>query len=98
MSTVIQTLFATIQARKENPPPGSYTAHLFAKGENEILKKIGEEAVEVIIAAKGEGDDRVIYEMSDLLYHCLVLLAQRDQAWSEIEVELASRFKQPTPK
>jgi phosphoribosyl-ATP pyrophosphohydrolase len=58
--SVIDDLYQLIQERKVNPPEGSYTAKLFAKGENEILKKMGEEAVEVIIAAKGEGDDRVI--------------------------------------
>lgn len=93
MSSVIGQLFATIQQRKAQPTPNSYTASLFAAGENEILKKIGEEAVEVIIAAKGEGDERVIYEMSDLLYHNLVLLAQRDLSWQDIETELARRFK-----
>lgn len=93
MSTVLQSLFETIQSRKENPPPGSYTATLFVKGENEICKKIGEEAVEVIIAAKGEGDDRIIYEMSDLIYHCMVLLVARGLSWAEIEAELARRFR-----
>lgn len=93
MSTVLQSLFETIQSRKENPLPGSYTAKLFATGENEICKKIGEEAVEVIIAAKGEGDDRIIYEMSDLIYHCMVLLAERNLDWAEIEAELSRRFK-----
>jgi phosphoribosyl-ATP pyrophosphohydrolase len=72
--SVIDDLYQLIQERKVNPPEGSYTAKLFAKGENEILKKMGEEAVEVIIAAKGEGDDRVIYELADFLYHSLVLL------------------------
>ncbi len=61
-------------------------------GENEILKKIGEEAVEVIIAAKGEGDGRVLYEMADLIYHAMVLLAARDLTWSDVEAELARRF------
>lgn len=93
MSSVIEQLFATIEQRKQNPSPNSYTASLFATGENEILKKIGEEAVEVIIAAKGEGDERVIYEMSDLIYHNLVLLAQRNLNWTDIETELARRFK-----
>jgi phosphoribosyl-ATP pyrophosphohydrolase len=65
---------------------------LLEAGENEILKKIGEEAVEVIIAAKGEGDDRVLYEMSDLIYHAMVLLAARGLAWSDVEAELARRF------
>lgn len=93
MSDVIQSLFATIESRRQSPPSGSYTAHLFAKGENEILKKMGEEVVEVIVAAKGEGDDRVIYEMADLLYHGLVLLAARGLQWSDVEAELAQRVK-----
>ena len=93
MSNSLQDLFETIQSRKENPPAGSYTAELFAAGENEILKKMGEEAIEVIIAAKGETDDRIIYELSDLLYHSMVLLAQRDLQWSAVEAELRSRAK-----
>ncbi len=92
MSETITTLFETIENRKQEQNSNSYTASLFQAGENEILKKIGEEAVEVIIAAKGEGDDRVVYEMSDLLYHCLVLLSQRDLQWSDVTEELASRF------
>jgi phosphoribosyl-ATP pyrophosphohydrolase len=93
MSDVLNSLIATIEQRKAQPQPGSYTAKLFSQGENEILKKIGEEAVEVIIAAKGEGDGRVVYEMADLVYHCLVLLAQRNQQWAEVEAELARRMK-----
>lgn len=90
---MLDTLFETIESRKLDPPPGSYTATLFADGENEILKKIGEEAVEVIIAAKGEGDDRIIYEMADLIYHSLVLLSARGLVWQDVEEELANRFK-----
>ncbi len=93
MSDAIASLFETIQSRKQNPPPGSYTATLFEKGENEILKKLGEEAIEVIIAAKGEGDERVVYEMADLLYHSLVLLAERGLAWETVEAELMRRAK-----
>ncbi|MEM7536169.1 MAG: phosphoribosyl-ATP diphosphatase [Chloroflexota bacterium] len=92
-SNILHQLFAIIEERKQNPPPGSYTASLFAKGENEILKKIGEEAVEVIIAANNEGDERVIYEMADMLYHSMVLLAARDLQWRDLEAELAKRFK-----
>ena len=91
MST-LQTLAATIQDRRENPRPGSYTATLFAKGENEVLKKMGEEAVEVIIAAKGESDERVLYELADFVYHTLVFLNMRDLAWADVEAELARRF------
>lgn len=93
MSNVLDSLFETIQSRKSDTNPNSYTVSLFKAGENEVLKKIGEEAIEVIIAAKGEGDDRVVYEMSDLFYHCLVLLSMRDLKWSDIEEELARRFK-----
>lgn len=89
---IIQQLWQTIQSRKTDMPEGSYTAFLFQKGENEILKKIGEESVEVIIAAKGEGDERVIYESADLIYHLLVLLAQRGLTWTQIEAELGRRF------
>ena len=88
----MQQLWATIQARKADLPEDSYTAFLFRSGENEILKKIGEESIEVIIAAKGEGDDRVIYESADLIYHLLVLLAARGLTWEQIEAELARRF------
>jgi phosphoribosyl-ATP pyrophosphohydrolase/phosphoribosyl-AMP cyclohydrolase len=91
-SSTMQQLWATIQARKEEMPEDSYTAFLFRSGENEILKKIGEESGEVIIAAKGEGDDRGIYESADLIYHLLVLLAARGLTWEQIETELRQRF------
>jgi phosphoribosyl-ATP pyrophosphohydrolase len=91
MST-LQSLAATIQDRKDHPRANSYTATLFAKGENEVLKKMGEEAVEVIIAAKGETDDRVIYELADFVYHTLVFLNLRGLTWNDVEAELARRF------
>lgn len=93
MTSTLETLFATIEDRRSNPRAGSYTSHLFAKGENEICKKIGEEAVEVIVAAKGETEDRIIYEMADMVYHSMVLLAARNLQWSDVEAELARRFK-----
>lgn len=92
MTSTLDQLWATIQSRKTTMPEGSYTAFLFQKGENEILKKLGEEAIEVIIAAKGEGDERVIYESADMIYHLLVLLAARGLTWRQIEAELARRF------
>jgi len=92
MST-LDSLYQVILDRKENPTPGSYTAQLLAKGENEILKKMGEEVVEVIIAAKGETNDRVIYELADFLYHTSVLLANRGLTWADVEAELARRFR-----
>lgn len=93
MSETLDQLFATIESRKSNAPADSYTAKLFAAGENEIVKKIGEEAIEVIVAAKGQGDARVVSEMADLVYHSMVLLAARGIAWHSVEEELARRFK-----
>lgn len=89
---ILEQLWAVIQDRKVHPKPGSYTVSLFEKGENEILKKVGEEAVEVIVAAKGEGDDRVVYEAADLVYHLMVLLAARGLTWQDVEEELRRRF------
>ena len=77
VTDILARVFATIEDRKANPKPGSYTNRLLDAGEDEIVKKIGEEAVEVILAVKGQGNERVISELADLTYHCLVLLAQR---------------------
>ncbi len=92
MSDTLAQLWDVIQQRQQQRPAGSYTVQLLEAGENEILKKIGEEAVEVIIAAKGEGNDRVVYELADVIYHAMVLLAARGLAWSDVEAELARRF------
>ncbi len=93
MSDVLDKLFSTIESRKKNPPPDSYTAKLFLAGENEIVKKIGEEAIEVIVAVKGQTNDRVVSETADLIYHAMVLLAARGIAWRAVEEELARRVK-----
>ncbi|MBM4422697.1 MAG: phosphoribosyl-ATP diphosphatase [Chloroflexi bacterium] len=82
-----------IRDRKQNLKPGSYTNRLFDAGEDEIVKKIGEEAVEVILAAKGQGDERVISEVADLFYHTLVLLASRGLTLADVEAELEKRHK-----
>ncbi len=87
----LHELEAVILDRKTNPRPGSYTAGLFAAGEDEIVKKVGEEAVEVILAAKGQGSERVISEVADLLYHTLVLLAARGLTLAQVEEELEKR-------
>lgn len=92
MSTTLSDLFAVIQSRKANLPEGSYTTTLFRKGQPEILKKIGEEAVEVIIAATSETEDRIIYEMADLIYHNMVRPNQ-DRPVADVEAELARRAK-----
>lgn len=93
MDNVLSALWHTIEDRKANPQPGSYTASLFAAGLPRIAQKVGEEAVETAVAALSEGEDRVVYEMADLVYHCMVLLAARGLTWRDIEAELARRFK-----
>lgn len=89
----LHSLESIIADRRTNPSPNSYTAQLFAAGEDEIVKKIGEEAVEVILAAKGQGDERVISEVADLFYHTLVLLASRGLTLVDVEAELERRHK-----
>ncbi len=91
MSDVLETLFATILDRQANPRPGSYTARLLDAGEDEVLKKVGEEAMEVILAAKGQGDEQLIFEVADLFYHLLVLLAARGLTLADVEAELVQR-------
>jgi phosphoribosyl-ATP pyrophosphohydrolase len=88
---MIEELFETIKQRQQSSQEGSYTASLFAKGEDEILKKVGEESVEVILAAKAQGNDRLIEEISDLTYHVLVLLASRGLTPADIAAELEKR-------
>ncbi len=88
---VIENLFETILDRQENPRPGSYTVKLLNAGEDEILKKVGEEAMEVILAAKGQGNERLVSEIGDLFYHLLVLLAARELTLADVETELARR-------
>ncbi len=97
MSDTLDQLYATIESRKVNAPADSYTAKLFAAGEDEIVKKVGEEAIEVIVAAKGQGDVRVVSEVADLIYHALVLLAARGIAWRTVEEELARRASPSSP-
>jgi phosphoribosyl-AMP cyclohydrolase / phosphoribosyl-ATP pyrophosphohydrolase len=84
-------LASTIADRHENPPEGSYTAQLFAGGIDRIAKKIGEEATEVVIASKNEDRSELIWETSDLLYHTMVMLAERKVSLDEIGDELARR-------
>jgi len=91
MSDVLDTLFATILDRQANPRPGSYTVRLLDAGEDEILKKVGEEAMEIILAAKGQGEERLIAEVADLFYHLLVLLAARGLTLADVEAELVQR-------
>lgn len=90
---MIDQLFQTIKQRQQTNPEGSYTARLFASGEDEILKKVGEEAVEVILAAKAQGNERLVEEIADLTYHTLVLLAARGLTPADIAAELEKRKK-----
>ena len=93
MPELINALSATIAHRKANPTPGSYTASLFAAGTGKIAQKVGEEAVEVVVAALDENKERLVSEVADLVYHSLVLLEHKDLSWSDVEAELARRFK-----
>lgn len=88
---MLPELFAIIEARKADLPEGSYTASLLQGGEDRILQKVGEEAIEVILAAKGQGDQRLIEEVADLFYHTLVLLAAHDLTLADVEAELRRR-------
>ena len=80
-----------IMGRKIDKKEGSYTTYLFEKGLDKILKKVGEESTEVIIAAKAEDKAETIYEIADLAYHVMVLMAQTGISLEEIHKELASR-------
>jgi phosphoribosyl-ATP pyrophosphohydrolase len=93
MSEVLEGLSSRITSRKNNPAPQSYTAKLFAAGRIEIAKKVGEEAIEVIIDVQNESDARLISESADLIYHLLVLLAERGIEWRAVEAELERRRK-----
>ena len=86
----LNELYEIIKNRKAQPKEGSYTNYLFDKGLDKILKKVGEEATEVVIAAKNEDPQELIYETADVLYHLLVLL-EKNIPYEAIEAELASR-------
>lgn len=88
---MINQLSQEIVERKTLPKEGSYTNYLFMQGLDKILKKVGEEATEVIIAAKNDEDQELIYETADLVYHMLVLLAEKNIPLSAIESELKKR-------
>ncbi|SHJ55665.1 bifunctional phosphoribosyl-AMP cyclohydrolase/phosphoribosyl-ATP diphosphatase HisIE [Paramaledivibacter caminithermalis] len=92
-SKVLDLLYERIINRKKESIEGSYTKYLFEKGINKILKKVGEEASEVIIAAKNDAKEEVIYEVSDLIYHLLVLLVYKNISFDEIRGELYKRYK-----
>ncbi|MEO2238658.1 bifunctional phosphoribosyl-AMP cyclohydrolase/phosphoribosyl-ATP diphosphatase HisIE [Dorea sp. YH-dor226] len=88
---VFESVYNTIKDRKENPKEGSYTNYLFDKGIDKILKKVGEEATEVVIAAKNPNPEEVKYELADFLYHAMVLMVEKGIMWEDIVKELADR-------
>lgn len=88
---ILQRLTETIAARKQADPASSYVAKLFAKGEDAILKKVGEEATEVILASKEGDQSHLVYETADLWFHCMVLLAQHGLSADDVLNELARR-------
>jgi len=88
---ILQRLTATIAARKGAAAESSYVAKLFSKGEDAILKKVGEEATEVLLAAKGGDKAHLVYETADLWFHCMVLLEQHGMSAEDVLDELARR-------
>mgnify|MGYP004472355735 FL=1 len=84
-------LYELVLNRKNNPQAGSYTDYLFTKGLDKVLKKIGEEATEVIVAAKNPDKSELQYKTADLLYHLMVLLVEQGVSYDDIKRELASR-------
>lgn len=91
MNEILNELYQVITDRKKNPKEGSYTCYLFDKGLDKILKKVGEEASETIIAAKNDSKEEIVYEVSDLLYHLMVLLVEKDITLKQIAEELKNR-------
>jgi phosphoribosyl-ATP pyrophosphohydrolase len=92
MSDVLEQLAQILEQRKLQSPEESYVASLYAKGLDHILKKIGEEATETVIAAKDGAKDKIVYETADLWFHCLVMLAQQGLGPEHVLNELQRRF------
>lgn len=88
---VLEDVYDIIKDRKANPKEGSYTNYLFDKGIDKILKKLGEESTEIVIAAKNPDPEEIKYEISDFLYHCMVLMVEKGVTWEEITQELSQR-------
>ena len=88
---VFETVYNIIEDRKNNPKEGSYTNYLFDNGIDKILKKVGEECTEIVIAAKNPDPEEIKYEISDFLYHVMVLMVEKGVTWEEITQELAQR-------
>ncbi|ADU97013.1 phosphoribosyl-ATP diphosphatase [Thermovibrio ammonificans HB-1] len=93
MEEVLSKLYQVVKQRKEEMPENSYTAELFRRGEDRILQKVGEEAVETILALKSEDKQKGIYETADLLYHLIVALVNRGITLDEVAQELKRRMR-----
>ena len=91
LSDILRREQAVIIDRKKNPEEGSYTNYLFEKGEDKILKKVGEEAAEVVIAGKNRDKNEIKYETADLLYHLSVMLVDNDMTWEDVFEEMENR-------
>lgn len=89
---ILEAVLRTIRDRRANPQPGSYTAKLFEGGHDKILKKVAEEAGEVLIAAKGGKKEEIVYEVADLFFHTLMVLGYHDVALTDIHEEMGKRF------
>ena len=89
--SVLNDLYEVIADRKANPTEGSYTNYLFEKGLDKILKKVGEETTETIIAAKDNDKTETVYEIADLTYHILVMMAEMDIPLEDVQAELEKR-------
>jgi len=95
---MLKDLYEIILDRKANPRPDSYTNKLLDASEDLVLQKVGEESVEVILAAKGQGNQRLVEEVSDLFYHTLVLLVRQGVNLADVEAELRRRHVVKGPK
>ena len=91
MNDTLKQLYAVVEDRKANPQEGSYTCYLFDKGLDKILKKIGEECSETIIAAKNSDKSETVYEISDLIYHLMVMMVNEGIELNDVMAELDSR-------
>ena len=88
---MLAELYNVISERKAHPKEGSYTNYLFDKGLNKILKKVGEECTEVIIAAKEEDNKELTFEIADLIYHLTVMMTEKGVSWEDVSEELGKR-------
>ncbi|MBI4743725.1 MAG: phosphoribosyl-ATP diphosphatase [Actinobacteria bacterium] len=90
---IFNQLYQVVLSRREEMPENSYTTKLFKAGLDEILKKVGEESIEIILASKEDNKEHLVYEIADFIYHLIVLMVEKDISFNEIEKELVRRRK-----